>query len=93
MKRGFKNKAKTIVRTLNCIKRIEYLLEVVGTEDTYYKMIKETAIHYKLYLNQNRKVNTFRTADLSFINTLMNGFRIYLKIDANRIYGMKKEDK
>ena len=28
MKRGFKNKAKLIVRTLNCIKRLEHYLEL-----------------------------------------------------------------
>lgn len=94
MKRGFKNKAKLIVRTLNCIERLEYYLELA--KDTPYgdaSFIKEDVAIYKKYLNPKRKTNSYKTRDLIFINRFMNELRIHIKKYLHDRHGLKKEDK
>lgn len=94
MKRGLKNKAKMIRRTLACIERLEYYLELVkGTPYGDANFIKEDIAIYKKYLNPKRKTNTYKTQDLIFINRLVNELRIHIKQYLNRQYGFKKENK
>lgn len=94
MKRGLKNKAKLIVRTLNCIDRLEYYLDLAkGTPYGDANFIKEDVATYKKYLNPKRKTNTYKTQDLIFINRLMNELRIHIKKYLNDHHGLNKEDK
>lgn len=94
MKRGLKNKAKMILRTLACIERLEYYLELAkGTPYGDVNFIKEDIAIYKKYLNPKRKTNTYKTQDLIFINRLVNELRIHIKQYLNRQYGFKKENK
>jgi hypothetical protein len=94
MKRGFKNKAKLIIRTLNCIERLEYYLELAkGTPYGDAIFIKEDVATYKKYLNPKRKTNSYKTQDLIFINRLMNELRIHIKKYLHDSHGLKKEDK
>jgi len=94
MKRGFKNKAKMILRTLACIERLEYYLELAkGTPYGDANFIKEDIAIYKKYLNPKRKTNTYKTRDLIFINRLVNELRIHIKKYLHDRHGLKKEDK
>lgn len=94
MKRGLKNKAKMIRRTLACIERLEYYLELAkGTPYGDVNFIKEDVAIYKKYLNPKRKTNTYKTRDLILINRLVNELRIHIKQYLNRQYGFKKENK
>ena len=93
MKRGFKNKAKLIVRTLNCIERTEYYLELAkGTPYGDANFIKEDVATYKKYLNPKRKISSYRTVDLILINRFINEIRIHLKKYLND-HHRPKEDK
>lgn len=94
MKRGLKNKAKLIVRTLKCIARLEYYLELAkGTPYGDANFVKEEVAIYKKYLNPKRKTNSYRTQDLIFINRVMNELRIHIKMYLHSHHGLKKEDK
>lgn len=94
MKRGLKNKAKLIVRTLNCIERLEYYLEQTkGTPYGGATIIKEEVDIFKKYLNPKRKVNSYQTQDLIFINRLMNELRIRIKKYLHDRHGQKKDYK
>ena len=93
MKRGFKNKAVLIRRTLNAIERIEYYLKIakgfpIGDTD----IIKYDVLTYKAYLNPKRKTRSYRTVDLIFINRLINAERSHIKKYLNDKHGLKKED-
>lgn len=92
MKRGFKNKAKLIVRTLNCIERTEHYLELAkGTPYGDANFIKEDVATFKAYLNPKRKTNSYRTVDLIFINRFINEIRIHLKKYLHDRHGLKKD--
>ena len=94
MKRGLKNKAKLIVRTLKCIARLEYYLELAkGTPYGDANFVKEEVAIYKKYLNPKRKTNTYKTKDLICINRLVNELRIHIKKYLHDRHGLKKEDK
>ena len=94
MKHGIKNKAKLIVRTLNCIERLEYYLELAkGTPYGDANFIKEEVAIYKKYLNPKRKTNSYRTQDLIFINRVMNELRIHIKMYLHDHHGLKKGNK
>lgn len=94
MKRGLKNKSKMILRTLACIERLEYYLEIAkGTPYGDVNFIKEDVAIYKKYLNPKRKTNTYKTQDLILINRFVNELRIHIKQYLNRQYGLKKENK
>lgn len=79
MKRGLKNKAALIRRTLACIERIEYYLSVGEIYPATTDIVKDDVKTYKKYLNSKRKTRTYRTQDLIFINRLMNAERVHLK--------------
>ena len=94
MKRGLKNKAKLIVRTLKCIARLEYYLELAkGTPYGDANFVKEEVAIYKKYLNPKRKTNSYRTQDLICINRLVNELRIHIKMYLHGHHGLKKENK
>lgn len=94
MKRGLKNKAKLIVRTLKCIARLEYYLELAkGTPYGDANFVKEEVAICKKYLNPKRKTNSYRTQDLIFINRLVNELRIHIKMYLHSHHGLKKENK
>lgn len=94
MKRGLKNKAKMILRTLACIERLEYYLELAkGTPYGDANFIKEDITIYKKYLNPKRKTNTYKTRDLILINKLVNELRIHIKMYLHGHHGLKKGDK
>lgn len=94
MKRGLKNKAKMIRRTLACIERLEHYLDLAkGTPYGDANFIKEDVAIYKKYLNPKRKTNTYKTQDLIFINLVMNELRIHIKKYLHDRHGLKKEDK
>lgn len=91
MKRGFKNKAVLIRRTLNAIEYIEeYLKQVKELPLGYFNIINDDIITYKAYLNPKRKIRSYRTIDLIFINRLINAERIHLKKYLHDKYGTKK---
>lgn len=92
MKRGLKNKAKLIVRTLNCIERLAYYLELAkGTPYGDANFIKEDVATFREYLNPKRKTNSYRTADLILINQYMNEIRIHLKKYLHDRHGLKED--
>lgn len=92
MKRGYKNKAVLIMRTLNAIERIEHYLELAKSLPFGdYNIIKDDVLTYKAYLNPKRRTRTYRTVDLIFINRLINAERLHLKEYLNSQYGLKKE--
>jgi hypothetical protein len=94
MKRGLKNKAKMIRRTLACIERLEYYLELAkGTPYGDATFIKEDVATYKKYLNPKRKTNSYKTRDLILINRLLNELRIHIKMYLHSHHGFKKENK
>ena len=94
MKRGFKNKAKMIRRTLACIERLEHYLELAkGTPYGDANFIKEEVTIYKKYLNPKRKTNSYRTQDLILINRFMNELRTHIKMYLHSHHGLKKENK
>lgn len=92
MKRGYKNKAVLIQRTLNAIERIEHYLKLAkGLPFGDFNIIKDDVSTYKTYLNPKRKTRSYRTQDLIFINRLINAERLHLKEYLNSQYGLKKE--
>lgn len=92
MKRGYKNKAVLIMRTLNAIERIEHYLELAkGLPFGDYNIIKDDVLTYKAYLNPKRRTRTYRTVDLIFINQTINVERIHLKKYLNDKHELNKE--
>lgn len=87
-------KATMILRTLACIERLEYYLELAkGTPYGDANFIKEDIAIYKKYLNPKRKTNTYKTRDLILINRLVNELRIHIKMYLHGHHGLKKGDK